>query len=93
LHDGWQAKRRLSHKISTAMIDQCYQRAREAGAIGGKLLGAGGGGFLLLFVPPPMRDKVKLALSDLKQVAFAFEQSGSALLCYRPAQSGQGDFC
>ena len=92
LHDGWQAKRRLSRKISTELIDQYYQRARDAGAIGGKLLGAGGGGFLLLFVPPPMREKVELALSDLKRVAFSFEQSGSALLCYRPTQSMQGDF-
>lgn len=89
LHAGWEAKRRLSSKISNQMIDDCYQRARAAGAIGGKLLGAGGGGFLLLFVPPSRWDQVEAALSDLKRVDFSFENTGSTLLFYRPLQDKQ----
>lgn len=90
LHAGWETKRRLSSKISNSLIDDCYQRARAAGAIGGKLLGAGGGGFLLLFVPPLQWQSVEAALSDLKRVDFSFENSGSTLLFYRPLQNTQG---
>ena len=52
LHEGWKVKRELSSKVATAAIDEMYEAARKAGALGGKLLGAGGGGFLLLYVPP-----------------------------------------
>src|SRR5262249_61205678 len=52
LHEAWQAKRSLSASVSNSEVDELYEQARAAGALGGKLTGAGGGGFLLLFVPP-----------------------------------------
>ena len=84
LHTAWMTKRRLSSKISNAKIDEWYNRAREAGAIGGKLLGAGGGGFLLLSVEPENQAAVKRALTDLRCVPSAFEHNGSSLLFYQP---------
>ncbi len=83
LHEGWVLKRRLSSKIATPWIDQLYERARQAGAVGGKLLGAGGGGFLLLYVEPRNRGQVQRALSELGEVEFAFEPSGSQVIFYR----------
>lgn len=85
LHCGWLAKRRLSSKISNRIIDDCYERARGAGAVGGKLLGAGGGGFLLLVVPPADQEAVERALRELHRVHFSFEHTGSRLLFYQPA--------
>ena len=85
LHDAWMLKRRLSRQVSTDSIDDQYARARQAGAIGGKLLGAGGGGFLLLYVEPERRDCVKRALPDLREVPFQFESRGSSIILYRPA--------
>ena len=84
LHSGWLAKRRLSSKISSELIDTYYDRARQAGAIGGKLLGAGGGGFLLLVVPPADQEAVEKALQGLHRVPFSFENTGSKLLFYHP---------
>lgn len=84
LHEGWQLKCRLSGKITNNWIDDQYMRARAAGAIGGKLLGAGGGGFLLLFVRPEQRDAVKAAVPELREVAFSFEPVGSHVIFYRP---------
>jgi D-glycero-alpha-D-manno-heptose-7-phosphate kinase len=84
LHCGWLAKRRLSTKISSPQIDAWYAQARQAGAIGGKLLGAGGGGFLLLFVAPEKRASVRRALQPLKEVEFRFEFNGTSLLYYNP---------
>lgn len=83
LHAGWMIKRGLSSKITNSLIDDCYQRARSAGAIGGKLLGAGGGGFLLLFVKPQDHEAVERELK-LPRVPFSFEHSGSSLLFYQP---------
>ena len=76
-------KRQLSSKITTDRIDHLYQRALEAGATGGKLLGAGGGGFLLLFVEPENRVCVRNALSALPEAKFRFENSGSVILFRR----------
>jgi len=84
LDAAWQIKRRLSSKISSGTIDGYYARARAAGAVGGKLLGAGGGGFLLLFAPPEQQDAVAAALHDLAQVPFGFDHEGSRLLFYQP---------
>lgn len=84
LHCGWLAKRRLSSKISSQLIDEYYERARQAGAIGGKLLGAGGGGFLLLVVPPADQASVEKSLQGLHRVHFSFENTGSKLLFYQP---------
>jgi len=83
LHEGWQLKRRLSSKITTPWIDGAYDRARQAGAIGGKLLGAGGGGFLLLYVEPYNRERVLRAVPELRAADFTFEDSGSRIIFYR----------
>lgn len=84
LHQSWVIKRGLSTKISSNAIDASYDRARAAGAIGGKLLGAGGGGFLLLFAPPDRHGAIESALSDLTPVKFGFDHEGSRILFYQP---------
>ena len=66
LHEAWMLKRELTDKISNPMIDEIYEAGRGAGAIGGKLLGAGGGGFMVFFVPPEKRQAVRDKLSDRK---------------------------
>jgi D-glycero-alpha-D-manno-heptose-7-phosphate kinase len=82
LHNAWLAKCKLSDKISNPEVDDMYAHARAAGAIGGKLLGAGGGGFLLLFAPPKRHAKIKKRLNRLIQVPFQFEFSGSQIIFY-----------
>lgn len=82
LHEAWMLKRQLSSKVSPAYIDEIYAKARAAGAIGGKLLGAGGGGFMLFFVKPEDKLKVCDALDDLLLVPFNFESSGSQIIFY-----------
>lgn len=84
LHESWQLKRSLSSRVTTSEIDAVYERARDAGAIGGKLLGAGGGGFLLLFVEPGKQAMVRRRLGRLVHVPFGFEDSGSQILFYQP---------
>lgn len=84
LHETWQLKRSLTARIAPGFVDEIYARARRAGALGGKLLGAGGGGFMLFFVPPADRAAVRAALGDLVQVPFAFESDGSRLLYHEP---------
>jgi D-glycero-alpha-D-manno-heptose-7-phosphate kinase len=80
LHEAWQAKRSLSARVSNSDVDQMYECARSAGAVGGKLAGAGGGGFLLLFVPPECQAAVREQLNTLIHVPFRFEFSGSQIL-------------
>jgi D-glycero-alpha-D-manno-heptose-7-phosphate kinase len=80
LHEAWQAKRSLSASVSNSDVDDLFQSAISAGAIGGKLTGAGGGGFLLLFVPPERQDRVRASLNKLIHVPFKFEFSGSQIL-------------
>jgi len=80
LHEAWQAKRSLSSSVSNQDVDDLYAAARAAGALGGKLTGAGGGGFLLLFVPPDRQAAVRAALDGLLHVPFNFEFSGSQIL-------------
>lgn len=82
LHESWLLKRQLTANISLDVIDDAYERARQAGAIGGKLLGAGGGGFMLLFVEPEAKIKVQEALQDLLFVPFDFEMGGSQIILY-----------
>ena len=84
LHESWILKRQLSPKVSNSTIDGLYERARRAGAVGGKLLGAGGGGFMLLFVPPADRARVTEALGDMIRVPFKFDGSGSRVVLYQP---------
>jgi len=84
LNETWKLKRSLTNKISNSMIDTIYEMALKAGAIGGKLLGAGGGGFMLLFVPPERQPKVRKTLRKLLEVPFHFESDGSQIIYYNP---------
>jgi D-glycero-alpha-D-manno-heptose-7-phosphate kinase len=83
LHEAWMVKRGLTSKITTPMIDDIYDAARRAGAIGGKLLGAGGGGFILLFAKPEMHAHIRAALPGLLQVPFRFEHQGTQIVFYQ----------
>lgn len=80
LDEGWQNKRKLAEKISNLEIDAMYDRALAAGAIGGKIAGAGGGGFLLLYCPVETQSAVRLALSDWKEMPFALERDGTKVI-------------
>lgn len=82
LHEAWQAKRSLSAQVSNSEVDDLYSQAQAAGAIGGKLTGAGGGGFLLLFVPPEKQSAVKAQLNQLIHVPFEFEFAGSQIIFF-----------
>jgi D-glycero-alpha-D-manno-heptose-7-phosphate kinase len=84
LHEAWLAKRSLSSIVSNAEVDSLYDKALAAGAIGGKLTGAGGGGFLLLFVPPDRQDDVLDALDRPVHVPFDFDTTGSQIIFYEP---------
>ncbi|MEI7998048.1 MAG: GHMP kinase [Candidatus Omnitrophota bacterium] len=80
LHEGWLLKKRLANGISTPQIDEYYEKARKAGAAGGKILGAGAGGFLLLYCDEKYQPKVREVLSDLKESPFKFEPQGSKII-------------
>jgi D-glycero-alpha-D-manno-heptose-7-phosphate kinase len=80
LHNAWTVKRSLENSISNSEIDEYYNRAMEAGALGGKLLGAGGGGFLLFFCEPHCQARLKSALSGLREVPFSFEPQGTKVI-------------
>lgn len=82
LHEAWLLKKSLSDKISIPQTDYIYEKARRAGALGGKLLGAGGGGFMILFVPLERQASVREALKDLLEVDFSFEKDGSQIIYY-----------
>jgi len=82
LDKNWQIKRSLSSKISAPHIDKIYSTALRAGAIGGKLLGAGGGGFMLIFAKPKAQPKIRRALKNLLYVPFKFESVGSQIIFY-----------
>lgn len=84
LHDGWQLKRELDVSVSNTELDNIYSAARSAGAIGGKLLGAGGGGFMLFYVEPERKAAVREALRGLIEVQFGIDQSGSKIVLYEP---------
>jgi D-glycero-alpha-D-manno-heptose-7-phosphate kinase len=84
LNESWKYKKELSEKVSTPEIDSLYEAALEAGATGGKILGAGGGGFLLLFVKPELRARVRERLKQLIHVPFGFDEAGSRVVLYQP---------
>jgi len=84
LHQGWQIKRSLTQKITNAHIDEIYDAGLSAGALGGKLLGAGGGGFMLFFVPPEQRQALRERLKKLLCVPFSFSNRGSHVIVYEP---------
>jgi D-glycero-alpha-D-manno-heptose-7-phosphate kinase len=80
IHEGWVLKRGLAGGITTPQIDAWYEKARGAGAIGGKLLGAGTGGFLLFYAPPERHEAIGLALASLRRMDFKFEPQGSRII-------------
>ena len=80
LGESWELKKKLATTVSTPEIDAIYEKAIEAGATGGKLLGGGGGGFILFLCEPEKQEKVKQALSDLTYVPFRFETEGTKIL-------------
>jgi D-glycero-alpha-D-manno-heptose-7-phosphate kinase len=84
MHEAWMVKRDLSPKVSNSTVDDLYQRAKDNGALGGKITGAGGGGFLLLFVPPADQNRVRNELSELLHVPFRFDYTGSQIIVYEP---------
>ena len=81
LNETWLLKKSISTEISNSMIDEIYTKALNAGALGGKLLGAGGGGCLLFYVPKEKQPSVRLALSDLYEIDFKFENEGTKIIC------------
>lgn len=83
LGHAWNEKRRLDESVSNAFIDERYEAGLAAGALGGKLLGAGGGGFLLMFVPPDRQEAVKEAMR-MPFVPFRMEKQGSSVILYNP---------
>ena len=80
LQEAWEYKKSLSSNVSTSAIDEIYSRAIAAGALGGKILGAGGGGFILFFVPPEKQSAVRSSLAELIEVPFLFEQEGCSVV-------------
>ena len=84
LHDSWMLKRELAGSITTNLIDEIYDGAMSAGALGGKVLGAGGGGFMAFFVPPEKRAAVCERLNKLIQVPFKIGSPGSRVIVYEP---------
>ena len=88
MHETWMIKRSLTTKITNPQIDKIYETAMDAGALGGKLLGAGGGGCILFFVEPELQHKVKEKLKNLIHIPFRFENIGSQIIYYAP----QDDF-
>ena len=84
LDKTWRLKRQTGASITTGTIDELYESGIAAGALGGKLLGAGGGGFLLFYVQPEKQNSVRQALSDLMEVPFKFERQGTRVIYYTP---------
>lgn len=80
LHSYWIAKKKLNRNISTTGIDEMYQKAMDAGAIGGKVVGAGGGGFLLVMFPANKRAKIREAMKEYKELPFRFSNTGSKVI-------------
>ena len=83
LHENWMLKRSLVSSISSPEIDECYERGRNAGAGGGKLLGAGGGGFLMFFAHPDRHAAIERALPGMRRVEFHFEPRGSRIMLFQ----------
>ena len=84
LDKSWRLKKQTGNKVSTGGIDELYDKAMAAGALGGKLLGAGGGGFLLFYVPQERQKAVMEAMSHLMYVPFEFENGGTRIIHYTP---------
>jgi D-glycero-alpha-D-manno-heptose-7-phosphate kinase len=84
LHEGWELKKQMAGRISNGELDEIYHKARDAGAVGGKITGAGGGGFLLLYCPHEKQDQVRASLNSLQELPFQLERDGTkAIFHYR----------
>jgi D-glycero-alpha-D-manno-heptose-7-phosphate kinase len=90
LHEAWRIKCSFSDRVSNSSVDEIYGKAISAGAIGGKIAGAGGGGFMVLFVPPDRREHVREGLKNLVHVPFRFEGQGSQIIFYDPEEDFSG---
>lgn len=86
LDDTWRLKKGTGGAISTGSIDELYSNGIKAGALGGKLLGAGGGGFLVFYVQPEKQESVKKAMKDLMYIPFKFEDGGTRVIHYSPEE-------
>lgn len=86
LDHTWKLKRQTGSRVSTDTIDELYSCGMNAGAIGGKLLGAGGGGFLIFYVTPEYQQQVREAMKDLLYIPFQFENSGTKVIYYQPEE-------
>ena len=84
LDHTWKLKRQTGSAVSTNSIDELYAKGIAAGALGGKLLGAGGGGFLVFYVQPERQDAVRWAMRNLLYIPFQFENSGTRVIHYTP---------
>ena len=84
LNESWQIKRTLTQNITNSSLDEIYEAGRSAGALGGKLLGAGGGGFMLFFVTPERRQELRMRLKNLLCVPFSFSSRGSQVIVNEP---------
>lgn len=82
----WRLKKGTGDAISTSSIDELYEKGIKAGALGGKLLGAGGGGFLVFYVQPEKQKMVKEAMKDLMHIPFRFEDGGTRVIHYSPEE-------
>ncbi len=80
LHKGWVLKQKLASNITNPVLNSYYEKARKAGAIGGKILGSGGGGFFLFYCDEDKQNNVRKVLSDLKETSFKFEPQGSRII-------------
>ena len=86
LNETWKLKKGTGNSISTGRIDELYDKGIKAGALGGKLLGAGGGGFLVFYVQPEKQEHVKKAMRDLMYIPFKFEDGGTRVIHYSPEE-------
>jgi D-glycero-alpha-D-manno-heptose-7-phosphate kinase len=86
LNESWQIKRTLTKNITNSNLDEIYEAGRSAGALGGKLLGAGGGGFMLFFVAPELRKALRMRLRNLLCVPFSFSNRGSHVVVHEPEE-------
>ena len=84
MHESWQVKRELAASVSNRQIDEIYEAGRAAGALGGKLLGAGGGGFMVFLVDPNKRECVRERLKNLIHVSIGIDSEGSRIVLYQP---------
>ncbi len=80
LHEGWRLKKQLASRISNSELEHMYERGRKAGALGGKILGAGGGGFMLFYCPVERQEELRRALKEYKEMPFKFESDGTKVI-------------